>query len=184
MSGPTPPPTPYQAALALTLGFERGYYDGSEARDPNPTNFGVTQATYDLYRRARRLARRPVRDIERHEVEAIYLSYWQGAACDELPRRTALAVFDHSINAGPATAVKVLQRAVGAVDDGAFGPKSRAALAAAVARHGDAGLAARVCWARLRYYVDLAKSPRLAPNLLSWTHRVVVLYERELRDAA
>lgn len=174
--------TAYQEALRETLGHEGGYYDGSEARDPNPTNFGVTQETYDSWRRGRGLAPRPVLQITTAEVELIYRGYWTGASCDELPRLVALTVFDHSINAGPGTAVMMLQRAVGVAADGGFGPATRAAVASAVARHGDAGLADRVCWERMRHYVDLAKSERLRPNLLSWAHRVVRFRERYLRD--
>lgn len=171
--------TPYTTALALTLGFEGGYYDGSEARDPNPTNYGVTQDTYDLYRRTRREAPRPVKQIEWPEVQEIYRSYWTGASCDLLGPKTAVCVFDMSINAGPRAAVKLLQRALGVTPDGEVGPKTRAAIAVT----DDRALAERVAWERVRFYVDLAKSPRLRPNLLSWVHRVVVYRERHLRDA-
>jgi lysozyme family protein len=166
--------TPYQEALALTLGAEDGYYDGSEARDPNPTNFGVTQATYDLYRRGKQLELRPVKQIEQAEVEAIYRSYWVAAGCEMLPRLTAIATFDMSINGGAVTAVKVLQRALGVVDDGVFGPKTDGAMRAYRDTYGDKQLALKVSLARLTYYYSLAvKNPKMLPNLPSWVQRVV-----------
>ena len=170
----------YQEALVFTLGREGGYYAGTEARDPNPTNYGVIQSTYDAYRKDRRLATRPVKQITMAEVHAIYRGYWTGASCELLPHATAITVFDHSINAGPAAAVRVLQQAVGTTADGVVGPKTRAAIDAAVALYGDGGLAYRVNARRLRHYVDLAKNTRLRPNLLSWAHRVVLHQEKYL----
>jgi len=168
----------YDEALAHTLGAEGGYYAGNEARDPNPTNFGVTQNTYDEWRlKAKKLPARPVKEITMDEVRAIYRGYWDGASCEELPRLTALTVFDMSINAGQGTAVKMLQKALGVTVDGGFGPQTRAALKAV----DDRTLADRVCWERVRYYVDLAKNERLRPNLLSWVHRVVKFRETYLR---
>lgn len=169
----------FREALKLTLGHEGGYYDGSEARDPNPTNYGVTQKTYDAYRDGRGLPRRPVKQITMDEVEAIYKVYWDGAVCDALPRLAALTVFDHSINAGPVAAIKVLQRALGVTPDGVVGPQTRAAIRSFQLHESE--LAERVCWERIRFYVDLAKNQRLRPNLLSWVHRVVKFREQYLR---
>src|SRR3970040_567407 len=100
----------FQQGLDLVLKFEGGYYAGGEARDPNPTNFGVIQDTYDLYRQRKQLPKRPVKEIEQREVEEIYRGFWEAAVCDRLPPLTALAVFDHAINAGPRTAIRMLQK--------------------------------------------------------------------------
>lgn len=165
--------TPSVEAISFVLGNEGGYYDGSDPRDPNPTNYGVTQRTYDDYRKRHGLATRPVREITMPEVQDIYASYWVPG----LPRLTGIAVFDHSINAGPGNARRALQRAAGVTDDGIIGPKTRAAIAAVP----DDVLADRVCWERLRYYLDIAeRSRRLRPNLTSWLLRVVKFRERFL----
>lgn len=174
--------TPYQEALKLTLGFEGGYYDGSEARDPNPTNYGVTQSTYDDYRTRKHLPTRSVKEIEQTEVEDIYRWYWEAAGCDKLPRLTAMCVFDHSINAGPVKAIICLQRALGVQDDGKFGPKTAdACMLPRQIEAADILLASRLCFERIRYYVDLAKFERLRPNLLSWAHRVIKFREGYLK---
>ena len=169
----------YKEALEFTLGREGGYYDGSEARDPNPTNFGVTQKVYDNWRKVKKLPIRPVKQIEQWEVEAIYVGYWEPAGCHMLGRLSSITLFDHSINAGPANAVKVLQRALGVTADGKIGPKTRAAIEERADM--DAYLATNLCWERVRYYVDLAKNARLRPNLLSWVHRVVLYREKYLK---
>lgn len=63
------------------------------------------------------------------EAKEIYRrDYWQVAGCDKLPPRLALVVFDAAVNHGPKAAVKFLQRAVGADDDGIIGPNTMAAV--------------------------------------------------------
>lgn len=166
----------FERALKETLGHEGGWYDGSEARDPNPTMYGVTQKTYDEYRRRLGKPIHTVRDISMDEVKDIYRSYWTGASCDKMSHLplTAMQVFDHSINAGPQAAVKVLQKALGLVADGKAGPKTLDAIRLTA---DDRDLVNRVMWERIRAYVDIAKSPRLRPNLLAWVHRVVKFRE-------
>lgn len=167
----------FKEALKLTLGNEGGYYAGTEARDPNPTNYGVTQQTYDDYRQRKGLAGQAVIHITSQEVEDIYVGYWNAASCELLPRLTALAVFDMAINAGPTAAVKLLQKCfTGLVVDGVFGPKTLQAVTAG----SDWGTADAYSWQRVRFYVDLAKSERMRPNLLSWTLRVVQFREKYL----
>lgn len=177
----------YTTAVIQTREHEGGWYDGSQPHDPNPTMYGVIQRTYDAYRKKRGLPFRSVRLIEQHELEAIYRGYWDDASLETVVRiapLTAITMFDHSINGGPGTAVELLQRAIGATPDGGFGPKTRAALEAAVTRYGDAGLANRVTWERQRRYADLAKSAKHRPSLLSWTVRVLKFRERFLRDVS
>lgn len=171
----------FERALKETLGHEGGWYDGSEARDPNPTMYGVTQKTYDDYRARVGKPSDTVRDISMEEVKDIYRSYWTGASCDKMTHLplTAMQVFDHSINAGPQAAVKVLQTALGATADGRVGPKTLELIRISA---DDRDLANRVMWERVRFYVNLAKSPRLRPNLLAWTHRVVKAREKFLKD--
>lgn len=172
----------YQEAVAFTLLREGGYYDGSDPRDPNPTNYGVTQTTYDEYRTKKDLPTRSVKDIEHQEVQDIYRGYW----IPGLPTVTSITVFDHSINAGPENAIKVLQRALGFMGDdvdGVIGPVTRASLAEFLKDFSDETLADMVCWERERYYVNVAEqSVRQRPNLLSWILRVVKFREHYLKQ--
>lgn len=146
----------FEDALAHVLRYEGGYVD--HPQDPGgATNQGVTQATYDAWRRGRGLAARPVRGIERREVEAIYLErYWTPARCDGLPARLRLPHFDCAVNCGVVQAAKILQRALGVTADGVIGPVT---LRAANGRP-SAPLLDDMLWERLRYYREIAVRKR------------------------
>lgn len=111
----------FRACLAETLRWEGGYSDHPD--DPGgPTMAGIIQRVYDAWRDNMGLPRRPVRDSEPHEREAIYRQqYWLAVRGDELPPGVNLAVFDFGVNSGPGRAVKALQRALGLTPDGAIG---------------------------------------------------------------
>ena len=55
---------------------------------------------------------------------------WNPAHCGDLPGGVDLMVFDAAVNSGVGRAIRLLQRAVGVDDDGAFGPATKAAVAA------------------------------------------------------
>jgi len=57
-------------------------------------------------------------------------SYWQAVHGDQLPRAVAWQVVDAAYNHGNRQAVKFLQRAIGASDDGLIGPRTLAAVKA------------------------------------------------------
>lgn len=103
----------FERALAFVLRWEGGYSDHPD--DPGgATNMGITQATYDAWRKSQGLSPRPVRDIQRGEVEAIYRSrYWAAIGADKLPDALALAAFDLAVNSGVATAKRALSEAKG-----------------------------------------------------------------------
>lgn len=119
----------FNRCLRLVLKHEGGFVD--HPADPGgATNQGVTQATYDAFRRSRALPKRSVRHITEQEVHAIYRrSYWLAAECDELPAGVDYMVFDLAVNSGVSRAKKFLQEAVGVKDDGVIGPVTRAAIA-------------------------------------------------------
>jgi lysozyme family protein len=127
----TLPPTAFDRALKRTLGFE-----GGEANHPKDrgghTYRGVTQRTYDAWRRKRNLALRRVTEIEDWEVRALAREeFWLPCACDQLPAALAMAVFDMAYHSGPHDAAMALQRAVGVKRDGKVGPHTIAAVRAA-----------------------------------------------------
>lgn len=102
-------------------------WEGGYVNDPadkgGATNQGVTQRTYDAWRKQHGKAPQPVKDILAPEVEDIFREgYWRAAHCDELAWPLNLAVADTAFNSGPGRAIKLLQRAVGASPDGVFGP--------------------------------------------------------------
>lgn len=78
------------------------------------TKYGVSAAAYPDLDIAN-LTLQQAHDIARSK-------YWTPAGCDQLPPGVALCVFDFAYNAGVRESVRVLQRTVGAKEDGDMGP--------------------------------------------------------------
>lgn len=119
--------------LAITLPEEGGYADIKG--DPGgSTDEGVTQATYDAYRKSKGEPTQDVRKISAAELQDIYNTrYWLAAACDKLPTGVDVQHFDTAVNAGVSEAGKILQRSVGALGrsvtiDGVVGDSTVAAV--------------------------------------------------------
>ena len=110
--------------LKRVLVHEGGFVN--HPKDPGgATNFGVTQAVYDSYRRNNKLALRPVLGIKMEEVRAIYkMMYWDVIRGEQLPRGVDYAVLDLAINSGVSRAIRYLQLACGLKDDGIIGPRT------------------------------------------------------------
>lgn len=121
----------FHTALAATLREEGGYSDHPD--DPGgKTLQGVTQATYDNWRREHRFPVRSVREMVPAERDAIYReNYWNHIRGDELPSGIDFAVFDFAVNSGPTRAARYLQMVLRVTADGQIGPKTLAAARAA-----------------------------------------------------
>lgn len=113
----TSAPTPtFDRALSIVLKLEGGWWPGGEG-DPNPTMYGVTQRTYDAYRRSVGLPLASVRWITRPELEDIYEDgFWIPAGCDSLPWGLCAVAFDLAVNSGIPRARKLLAEADGDVE--------------------------------------------------------------------
>lgn len=165
----------FSAALAFVLAREGGRVDDPDDRGGR-TNMGVTQATYDRYRKNLGLPTKDVWEIEDNEVSGIYEGIWTTRGCDSLPWPLALAHFDACVNHGTVNAVRILQRAVGAKDDGVRGPMTNAAIRDAIGRLGPKGLTNHLLFKRLRFYFDISKGSQLK-FLRGWILRVILLEE-------
>jgi lysozyme family protein len=63
-----------------------------------------------------------IKSLTLDQAKAIYKrDYWDKTQCDKLPGAIRFDMFDVAVNSGPSDAVKFLQRAVGADDDGILG---------------------------------------------------------------
>jgi lysozyme family protein len=112
----------YAQALKQVLKYEGGKVD--DPRDPGGrTAFGVTQNTYNAWRKKQNLTIVDVFTISQNEVAAIYRQeYWDKIRGDDLPSGVDFAVFDFAVNSGVSKAAKTLQSVVGVTQDGVIGP--------------------------------------------------------------
>lgn len=113
----------FAPSLKRVLVHEGGYVN--HPKDPGgETNFGVTKAVYDGYRRARGLPVQSVRHISQAEVQEIYrVLYADKIWFDKLPKGVDYVVLDGAVNSGVGQSVKWLQRALKCTNvDGNIGP--------------------------------------------------------------
>ena len=108
----------YLKAEARVLVYEGGKVDNP--RDPGGrTNQGVTQNTYNAYRRSKGMEVRDVYVMNFAERDDIYKAlYWDKVDGDQLPAGLDFAVFDAGVNSGCGQAIKWLQAALGSVYTG------------------------------------------------------------------
>ena len=112
----------FSRVLALTLKHE-GWYSNHPDDPGGSTMRGVTQRTYDAYRKSMGLPPRSVKKITDDELRNIYRrDYWDVVKGDYLPIGLDYATFDAAVNSGPRRAAKWLQRALGVPQDGKIGP--------------------------------------------------------------
>jgi lysozyme family protein len=113
-----------------------------------PTNFGVTQRTLSAWL-GRPATLDDVRNLTREEARKIYENeYLHRPKIDRISDQALREqVLDAAVLHGPATAVKMLQRALGVDDDGAIGPDTLSALGGADA----AAIGRRFTMQRIRF---------------------------------
>ena len=103
----------FETAIAFVLNEEGGYTN--DPKDPGgETNFGISKRAHPQV---------DIKDLTLEEAKSIYrYLYWDTCRCESLPSKLALAVFDSAVNQGVSAAIKMLQAAVGAIQDGIIGP--------------------------------------------------------------
>lgn len=105
------------------IGHEGGYVN--DPRDPGgETNWGITKRTAQAngYQGS-------MRAMTREQAYKIYYSaFWLRYQCDKMPEAVAYQFFDAAVNHGLGNASRMLQRAVGVVDDGVIGNVTIAAI--------------------------------------------------------
>ncbi len=83
--------------------FEReGGYVNHPADKGGPTNMGITQTTYDVYRKGKGLGTKDVKDLTKEEATDIYYeNYYVKSGADKIKDpRLAMCVFDWAVNSG------------------------------------------------------------------------------------
>ena len=155
------------------LAYEGGFVN--HPKDPGgATNQGVTQRTYDAYRRRIGHATQSVRLIDNVERDTIYrVQYWDAIRGDDLPIGVDAAVYDFAVNSGPSRAAKFLQRIVGVKQDGVIGLQTLDA----VARMDSTQVIGQLCVDRMAF-LRVARNPKTGALLwpdfgTGWTRRVM-----------
>lgn len=96
------------------------------------------------------------------------IEFWNKWFAEIVSDEVAKRVFDEAVNAGPMTAVKILQIALKIEDDGLWGPVTVAAANAAV----ESSLVSGFIAARIQHYKDIAaENPAEAKYLPEWIAR-------------
>lgn len=163
----------YDQAFERLIGHEGGFQRDPADRgnwtggavgkgDLNGTKYGISAMSY------------PAEDIQNLTLErakALYLrDFWNPAGCTAVSPAIRFDLFDAAVNSGVGRAVRLLQRACNAAEDGQLGPKTLQALSSMP----EARLIARFNGARLAMMTSLPTWPsfsrgwanRIASNLL------------------
>ena len=96
--------------------------------------------------------------------------FWDKCRCDELPPGADVVVFDAAIPSGPGDAIRWLQAAVGAKQDGLIGPKTLAA----VRRSNPLSMVRKITVSRLRHYAGLSDYKHFG---LGWFNRAIKCFD-------
>ena len=155
----------FDQAFDILLKHEGGFSD--HPADPGgKTRFGITEAV------AREVGYRgDMRELPIDLAKRIYKErYWDAVRADELPEAVRYVVFDAAVNSGPRQAIRWLQRAAGAKDDGIIGPQTLAAVRAADPEQ----LVRRMLAQRLRFMTGLPNWPAFGRG---WARRIADLME-------
>lgn len=157
--------------FAYALGYvmrNEGGWSNDPADRGGRTMFGI----------AERVAREngyDVTTLTREQAAAIYRRrYWHFDTVRD--RRVAAKTMDICVNVGLETGIRLLQRSVGVVADGVYGPRTDAALHALSPEHALARLSVAVA----DYYVDIViRDPTQTRFLLGWCRRAVRLPDED-----
>jgi lysozyme family protein len=105
----------FDEAFDRLIGHEGGYVN-NPADPGGETNWGISKRSYPNV---------DVKHLTRDEAKDIYRRDFWNAAGQGIAPAVAFQVFDCAVNSGIQTAIRLLQRAVGAADDGHWGPISQ-----------------------------------------------------------
>lgn len=111
--------TSFEAAIERLLSVEGGYVNDPE--DPGgETNWGISKHEYP---------NEDIKNLTREQAVAIYRrDFWEKINGDDLPLLVADQLLDFAVNAGVQTAIRAGQKAIGAADDGHWGPVTQATI--------------------------------------------------------
>lgn len=138
----------------MLLVHEGGWVD--HPKDPGgATMSGITLDTFRDFYKNPKLTKEDLRNISAHQIQEIYLAnYWDKCRCSDLPSGIDYVVFDAAVNSGATRAIKWLQTAVGATQDGIMGTGTLQQTKECDISN--PGLVADICTIRLRFMQKLS----------------------------
>lgn len=178
----------FEPAIQLVLSNEGGYSD-SPKDTGGSTNFGISLRflrsinnanlrKYGIFKQSSVLGMDDIKDLTQAQAKLIYRNeFWNAAPFSQIESQILCnSVFDMCVNAGIATSIKLLQKAINSflpaenllLRDGVLGPKTLSAL--------NQVSTVEVLTAfrkdRENYYRDIvSRNPNQAVFLNSWLHR-------------
>lgn len=146
----------FDEAFDLLIGHEGNYIN--DPKDPGgETNWGISKRSYPQL---------DIKNLTKEAAKNIYWKdYWVPSAVNLLPDTLIFDVFDTAVNSGPKTAIKIMQKMVGTVQDGVIGPKTLAAIKVL----NDANLVYKYNANRLLFMTDL---PNWRDAGKGWARRI------------
>lgn len=122
------------------------------------TKYGISAAAYPHL---------DIKNLTKGDSLKIYKEdYWNVCKAPIVPGKFRLHLFDMAVNAGPITAIKILQRAAKVTDDGIIGPKTLSTIPSTSIQDYTAE--------RIKYYEAIVKkSPIKKKYLKGWKRRAL-----------
>lgn len=108
----------FETAIERVLKIE-GRYNNNMHDPGGETNYGISKRSYPNL---------DIKNLTREQAIEIYRrDFWENIHAEQLYDGVAYQSLDFAINSGIGVAIRALQRALGVVDDGLWGPVSGAA---------------------------------------------------------
>lgn len=170
---------PFKTALKFTLKWESNSQHSQNLS--SVIHRGITQATYNAYRRKKKLPQQPVNQITDAEFENVYYElYWLVCHGNLMVLPLAVVHFDTAVNFSIKASIEFLQESLGGLTvDGIWGQQTLAALE----KENNWETAKRYSQARINYrYWQVDANPSEKIFLDEWLKRDKDLlnYAREL----
>lgn len=157
----------FDTAFDRLMGQEGGYVN-NPADPGGETNWGISKRNHPTV---------DIKALTRDGAKALYAQeFWAPIRGSLISPAVAFQTFDFAVNSGISTAIRALQRAIGAADDGHWGPVSTAALA--VMPESDAIM--RLLAERLEFMTKLQNWPDAGRG---WVRRVAANLRYGAEDA-
>ena len=160
----------FDKVMEHVFGEEGGWSDHPDDTG-GKTMLGITLKTLKTARPDQNVTAETLRNLTVADAKEVYREhYWTPVKALGLPSGLSTMMFDFCVNAGFPRSVKTLQKSIGTKADGAFGPKSKAALQNKIDTVGEIEVLNEYAYQRASFYYRLWNFFRFGKG---WTRRVM-----------